>query len=84
MIIRNRIRGFPIEDKMMSSITLSVLFARDFRRFPTAFIMMMPIIPLMSMMRARIFEGSISYMSSWKGYSNGHRSSVSAFNRVVA
>lgn len=72
MMTRKRIRGFPIDERMISSMTLSVRFARDLSRFPTAIINIMPIMPLMRIIKAEIFEGSISYMSSWKGNSSGH------------
>ena len=41
--------------------------------------------PLMRMMRAEIFEGTISYMSSWKGNSSGHLdlSSLLSMGHVV-
>lgn len=85
MMTRKRIRGFPIDERMISSMTLSVRFARDLSRFPTVFIMTMPIMPLMRMMRAEIFEGTISYMSSWKGNSSGHLdlSSLLSMGHVV-
>lgn len=72
MMMRKRIRGLPIDERMISSMTLSVRFTRVLSRFPTAFINIMPIMPLMRIIRAVIFEGSISYMSSWKGNSSGH------------
>jgi hypothetical protein len=64
MMTRKSISGFPIDEMMMSSITCSVFFACVFRKLPTAFIRMMPAMPVTSMIRAVRFEASISYMST--------------------